>query len=89
MSELFKLIAPNGKEIIGTSALVPGTAHIEGAYRKSDGGLEVGWSGYTEMDWDNQVTETDPDTGELLFVDEDGGIWLESALKLSEETAVL
>jgi hypothetical protein len=78
------LIAPNGKPIWGTKETVPGVAVIEEgtATQNADGTFSFQHSGETDMDWDNQRTVER--NGQRVFVDEDGGEWLESELKLAD-----
>ena len=81
-----KAIAPNGKAIIGTAELTPGTALIsEGSWvLNKDGVLEFEFLGETEMDWDGQYTKETPQ-GRMLFVDEDGNEWPDDEIKLVED----
>lgn len=77
-----KLIAPNGEEIVGTYDLVPGVAQIGSDIRRGeDGRFVFNYAGGTQMFWDDQVTKSNAD-GQRLFMDDGGGVWPESQLKL-------
>ena len=80
-----KLIAPNGKEIIGTEERIPGTAHIINSKieKQDDGTFEFDYEGETKVFWDGQ--ETRYACGQRIFTDEDGGLWLERELRLVPE----
>lgn len=68
--------SPKGVLIIGTREILTGVAIINGI---SDDG-EPEYEGTTEVEWDNQRSDTDV-SGGRLFVDEKGGIWPFSSLK--------
>lgn len=85
------LQAPDGSKIIGTLERIPGVANIQHDSFKldADGKIDFQWQGGTDVDWDGQVTifrrNPEWDKGrapERVFVDEDGGEWLESELTL-------
>jgi len=80
-----KLIAPNGKDIVGTADFVPGTCflHNDNVTQRADGTYEFAYADETKMDWDGQ--ETRVTCGQRVFVDSDGKTWLERELKLVEE----
>ena len=76
-----KLKAPNGNEITGTKEILVGEAYIQDL-RLVDGKVEYDHSGETEVFWDCQQTATEKN--QTIFIDEDGGEWLESQLIESE-----
>lgn len=59
MSE-FKLVAPNGKPIVGTREVVLGTARVS-SWTEEDGVLIPNYEDETEVDWDSQETVSDAD----------------------------
>lgn len=74
-----RLIAPNGKEIIGTVEELRGVALINEP-KMEDGKLTFDYSGQTDVDWDSQKTIT---LGRhRLFADSDGGTHFENELRL-------
>ena len=76
-----RLVAPSGHAIVGTLDRIPGIAKINGASRNGETGeYDLDWEGHTEVLWNDQVTIYRQK--ERVFVDEDGGEWLESDLKL-------
>ena len=92
-----KLVAPNGKEIIGTLEILHGIAmiddpHVAGKGEKNNHqrkntkrnrfGFE--YAGDTDVNWDGQ--ETVVRKGERIFVDASYDEWPESQLKLVDET---
>lgn len=68
--------SPTGALIIGTREILTGVAIINGI---SDDG-EPDYEGTTEVEWDNQRSDTDV-SGCRLFVDEKGDVWPFIALK--------
>jgi hypothetical protein len=80
-----KLVAPNGKEICGTSEELPGVALIrEDSFgRDESGNLVWDWDGETKILWDGQRTSRI--NGKILFVDGDGNEWGEYELRLVGE----
>lgn len=78
------LYAPNGNLITGTAETVQGTARIASWKRNEDGTIEILEHDEIEIDWNTATTERD-ENGEILFVDEDGGLWPGSQL-LDEPT---
>lgn len=77
-----KLVAPNGKQIIGTLERLAGVAYLDDAKDGgADGGkFEVQYSGETEVWWDGQRTVERK--GQRIFVDQDGDEWPENKLRL-------
>lgn len=80
-----KLYAPDGTEITGTYEKVFGEALIANfdVTRNADGTFDFAYAGGTEINWNSQVTVTRQ--GQRVFVDEDGGEWLENELVLRED----
>lgn len=80
-----KVTSPSGSPIIGTNDLVRATAYIEdGSFRFLDGKLDFEFIGDSDVDWDSQSTTRI--NGERTFVDEEGDVWLESQLIITEDT---
>lgn len=79
-----KLFAPNGAEIIGTFETVHGIGQIVDVTPMVDGEYGFDWGGGTVMLWDGQVTETDPMSGQRLFIDAEHCVWQESELTYKE-----
>jgi hypothetical protein len=52
----FRLVAPSGAPIIGTSERIDGTAYIAGVDVQADGTWEVQHEGWTEIDWNSETT---------------------------------
>ncbi len=77
-----KLVAPNGRDIVGTADVVFGTALISevAAEKLPDGTFDIEFGGETEIDWNSQ--ETRKRRGKRLFVDDEGYFWPEHKLKL-------
>lgn len=76
-----KAKAPNGKEITGTLEVCQANANISKFWREN-GELKFEYSGETVMFWDEQKSVTR--NGGFVFLDEDGGEWLESEIILYE-----
>ncbi|WP_037500608.1 hypothetical protein [Sphingomonas jaspsi] len=84
------LYAPNGRLIDRTLETIPGSCGIrEGTVtRKDDGTYDFDYDGTgTDVDWDGQKQVTRDATNggyvmERVFIDVDGGEWLESQLVL-------
>lgn len=84
ITEDTKLYAPNGKQIIGTSESLLGTAMIVGPIvRGTDNTFEFQYD-ETKIHWDTITTETNVN-GSRKFMDDDGGEWPESDLRLISE----
>ena len=85
MSQLF---TPSGKAIVGTFEKITGCAKIIAAEPTDPNGTKEKFSlqyeGTTEVYWNDQTTVLDAETGERIFVDEDGVAWLESVLVLKD-----
>jgi predicted transcriptional regulator len=83
-----KLQSPTGKDIVGTDERIPGTAQIINsgieAQQSVDGQYDIDYEGTTDVGWDGQETRTA--CGQRIFVDSDGGLWLERELVLVAET---
>lgn len=69
------LISPNGNLITSTLESLVGTANLHGV--DEDG--RVMWEGYTNIDYDAQVTQTD-EHGQRIYMDEGGGKFPENTL---------
>lgn len=78
MSKLHKLIAPNGRAIIGSAETISATAHVLGGWRSENGDLQWDCSGQSQVHWDSQITETKD--GKAIFVDDLGNEWTEDQL---------
>lgn len=76
----YQAYSPSGKKIIGTLEQIPGVANIYGFAVYEDGSVDPEYAGETDVEWDNQVTETD-DNGDRIFIDEDGAAWPEPKVK--------
>jgi hypothetical protein len=77
-----KLIAPNGRAIVSTDELLPGQAIIGDVIGGNpEDGFKIDYEGTTNVDWDGQ--ETRRACGQRIFVDANGGLWLERELKLA------
>lgn len=79
-----KLKAPNGRDIVSTEELLPGQAII-GAVTggNPEDGFAIDHEGTTDVDWDSQ--ETRRACGQRVFVDDNGGLWLERELTLVDD----
>lgn len=73
-----RLEAPNGKKIIGTSELIPGTAWASTFDVLEDNSLDPHYQDETKVDWDGQKTERLGN--QPLYVDEDWKTWPENDL---------
>lgn len=73
----YEVLSPTGAIIVGTSEIVPGTAHGDVFFRNGEIGIEFG--GETDLCWDAQETATKD--GESIYVDNNGDEWKESELK--------
>lgn len=83
------LFAPDGSRIVSTLEKIYGTCDINQVTQNPDGTLFVEWAGGTDIDWNSQETVMRDSTNggfvmERVFIDEDGGEWLESQLVLRE-----
>ena len=80
-------ISPEGKTIIGTLEVMSGVALIDGAelLDKKEGRdrFELDYEGSTSIYWDSQKTVRQ--AAQRVFLDEDGGEWLEGVLRLVED----
>lgn len=89
---MLSLFAPDGTRIVSTLEIITGTCDINDAMpitQKEDGTFEFEWAGGTDVDWDSQETVTRDATNggfvmQRVFIDEDGGEWLEGELVLRE-----
>ena len=79
-----QLYAPNGKRIIGTSEMIPGTAIVNGW---SDTGEPI-YSGETDTHWNGQLTSTNK-RGVMLVTDEDGQEHAFDACTLRDDGAAM
>jgi hypothetical protein len=68
-------VSPEGNPIIGTLEFVEGVARADITIG-DNGGLNVEYSGETEVDWESQRTKTE--NGERLFVCSRRKLWRES-----------
>lgn len=82
-----KLYAPTGARIIGTLETVMGIADFTDAWKDENGEYGLSYSGGTDIDWNSQVTVTDPTSHERLFLCENGEEWRESQLTYREKEA--
>ena len=80
-----KAYGPTGYEIAGTLDVVDATATIlPSTFRKdADGRLDFEYAGESEVDWDTQRTKTR--NTRRLFIDEEGGVWTEDEITLTEQ----
>ena len=86
--------APNGRPIIGTADLIPGNALIaDGSFTRSWPGdvrdtkpeISFEYGGETDICWNGQYTKEE--SGETLYVADDGKEWRESEIVLSDDDA--
>lgn len=81
-----KLQSPTGIDIVGTQETIPGVANIINDdivledSEHTNHKFKVEYGDQTEVDWDRQ--ETNKVLGQRVFVDANGGLWLERELKL-------
>lgn len=78
-----KAYSPTGKEIRGTLERLSGVADVidDSFWKLDDGSLDFEHAGNTEVWWDEQTTVLGANR-ERIFVDTEGGEWLESQLEL-------
>ena len=85
------LVSPTGTVIIGTLERVPAYATIEegSLCRNAEGKVVFEHAGDTKPYWDDQITVMRDNNGrrEVVFVDDNGAEWLESALVEAKEVA--
>lgn len=79
-----RAVSPTGSLISGTLERVYGVAQIEeDSFRAENGRLGFEYGGYTEVDWNSQVSVLRDE--QLVFVDEQGAEWLEKDITLVNE----
>jgi hypothetical protein len=71
------LLAPNGCAIRGTWDMLPGVALADSVNE----GRNPEYQGGTDLVFDEQMTVDCAETGESLWIDEDGDLWRESQLR--------
>lgn len=74
----YRLIAPNGRAIVGTPETILGLARANTFTEDDSGQLIPDYSGDTDMYWDSTETQT-TETGEMMVQDDDGATWPISA----------
>lgn len=77
------LLAPDGTQVTGTYDLITGAAYLISPRRDEDGQLEWDHLGETQVFWNGQ--RQIEHKGERVFISDDGGLYLESELRLSSE----
>lgn len=81
-----KLIAPNGKRIVGTAESMLVTYGIDVLGRNPDGSINFEHNGENK-EYDETAEQRTDENGESLFTDEDGVDWPESRLTLVEDAS--
>jgi hypothetical protein len=74
--------ALTGARMVGTLETIPGVANIHSATRLPNGSFELHYEGSTDVDWDNQKTDTAD--GQRLFVDDQYNVHPEGELVLCQ-----
>lgn len=82
----FKLIHKRtGEEAAGTYEMVPGSAVFSSVTLGEDGEITFNYCGDTNIFWDDQKTQRNPVTNEIMCVTEDGDIYPISEFNLVEQ----
>ena len=74
--------SPSGVLIDGTLESLLGRAHVH-VTKNVQGHVEIEFLGETEIFWNEQKTVEQDD--EIIYLDEEGGIWKESEIVWKEE----
>lgn len=82
MKKIFKVVSPEGNEIIGRAGSVPVVAFIrEGSWKLTDDGQILhGWAGESDVDWNSQAPVPGPNYVDIL-----DRLWSEDQLRLQDE----
>jgi hypothetical protein len=80
-----KAFSPTGHQIIGTLDVVTCRAEIVAdSFHKDDAGnIDFEWEGETTVFWDDQKTVQR--NGDPVYLDEEGGEWVEDQLVLRDD----